>query len=64
MEHPPITVTRTALYDQVWTTPMMKLATQYRITGTGLAKVCRKANIPVPPRGYWNKLGSSLFGVG
>ncbi|HUB14523.1 MAG TPA: hypothetical protein VMB34_21410 [Acetobacteraceae bacterium] len=26
------------------------------ITGTGLAKVCRKANIPVPPRGYWNKL--------
>jgi hypothetical protein len=33
-----------------------KLATEYRITGTGLAKVCRKANIPVPPRGYWNKL--------
>lgn len=35
---------------------MMKLAADYRITGTGLAKVCRRANIPVPPRGYWNKL--------
>ena len=49
-------VARTLLYEQVWTTPMMKLAADYRITGTGLAKVCRKANIPVPPRGYWNKL--------
>jgi len=56
MEPSPTAVTRTALYEQVWTTPMMKLATEYRITGTGLAKVCRKANIPVPPRGYWNKL--------
>lgn len=56
MEPPLTAVTRTALYEQVWTTPMMKLAADYRITGTGLAKVCRKANIPVPPRGYWNKL--------
>ena len=56
MERPPTVVTRAALYEQVWTTPVMKLATEYRITGTGLAKVCRRANIPVPPRGYWNKL--------
>jgi len=35
---------------------MMKLAADYRMTGTGLAKICRRANIPVPPRGYWNKL--------
>jgi hypothetical protein len=51
-----IVVTRTALYEQVWATPMLKLAAEYRITGTGLAKVCRKAAIPVPPRGYWAKL--------
>ncbi len=51
MEHSPITVNRTAFYDQVLTTPMMKLATDYRITGTGLAQVCRKANIPVPREG-------------
>jgi len=56
VEPPPTVVTRIALYEQVWAAPMMKLATQYRITGTGLAKVCRKANIPVPPRGYWAKL--------
>lgn len=58
MQSQPTTVTRTTLYDQVWTTPMMKLATEYRITGTGLAKVCRKANIPVPPRGYWNNFST------
>jgi hypothetical protein len=56
VEPSPTVVTRTVLYEQVWTTPMLKLAAEYRITGTGLAKVCRKANIPVPPRGYWNKL--------
>ena len=49
-------VARAILYEQVWTTPMIKLAAEYRITGTGLAKVCRKENIPVPPRGYWNKI--------
>ena len=34
MEPPPTAVTRTALYEQVWTAPMMKLATEYRITGS------------------------------
>jgi hypothetical protein len=33
----------------------MRPAFEYRITGTGLAKVCRKVNIPVPPRGCWDK---------
>jgi hypothetical protein len=49
-------ISRAVLYEQVWTTPMMKLAAQYRVTDTGLAKACRRSNIPVPPRGYWNKL--------
>lgn len=56
MDLSPAVVTRAELYEQVWAKPMLKLATEYRITATGLAKVCRKANIPVPPRGYWNKL--------
>jgi len=34
----------------------MKLAIEYRITGTGPAKVCRNSNIPVPPRSYRAKL--------
>ena len=56
MNSSPFVVTRAALYEQVWARPMLQLAGEYRITGNGLAKACRKANIPVPPRGYWAKL--------
>jgi superfamily I DNA/RNA helicase len=35
---------------------MRSLAQKYEVSDRGLAKACAKANIPVPPRGYWNKL--------
>jgi hypothetical protein len=44
---------RSQLYDEVWLTPMTKLARKYGLSDVGLAKICRKHNIPRPPRGYW-----------
>ncbi len=46
---------RQKLYEEVWSTPMAQLASQYRISDVGLAKVCRKLAIPIPGRGYWQK---------
>ena len=46
---------RNSLYEEVWATPMAKLARKYGISDVGLAKVCRKLAIPVPGRGYWAK---------
>lgn len=46
-------VSREELYQQVWQTPMSKLAEQYGISGNGLAKICRKLKIPYPGRSYW-----------
>jgi len=43
------------VYEEVWATPMAKLAKKYGISDVGLAKVCRKLAIPVPGRGYWAK---------
>lgn len=51
-----INYTRKELYDQVWSTPMIKLAKQYGLSDRGLAKICKNHNIPCPPRGYWAKL--------
>ena len=48
-------VTRDKLYAQVWNTPMSRLAAEYGISGNGLAKICRRLEIPYPPRGYWAK---------
>lgn len=51
----PIVLTREELYSQVWSAPMCRLAAQYGITGTWLAKICARLNVPCPPRGYWAK---------
>jgi hypothetical protein len=50
-----IVVTRTELYDRVWAEPIQKLSSEFGLSGVGLAKLCRRYNIPVPPRGYWAK---------
>ncbi|NPD68289.1 hypothetical protein HN018_19280 [Lichenicola cladoniae] len=48
-------VTREVLYEQVWSTPMLRLAKDYGVSSNALAKTCRKLAIPVPARGYWAK---------
>lgn len=53
MQSPTTTLTRRALYDRVWQTPMVKLAAEYGISGRGLAKLCERHAIPVPGRGHW-----------
>src|SRR2546428_7307541 len=49
-------VHREELYAQVWSEPMVRLAKRYVVSAVALAKVCRKLDIPVPPRGYWRRL--------
>lgn len=48
-----VTVSRQDLYDQVWSTPMTKLAIQYGYSDVGLRKICIKYQIPTPSGGYW-----------
>jgi hypothetical protein len=52
------TVTRDALYEQVWAKPFTRLAEKYGVSDTALANICRKLNIPVPGRGYWAKVAA------
>jgi hypothetical protein len=47
------TVNREQLYEQVWSVSMVQLSEQYGMSDVGLAKICKKHNIPRPPRGYW-----------
>jgi hypothetical protein len=51
----PTTYSRQELYDRVWKTPMQQLAKEFGISDVGLAKICRRYDVPVPPRGYWAK---------
>lgn len=51
----PREINRDELYRSVWQTPMSRLASEYGITGNGLAKICDRLKIPYPTRGYWAK---------
>lgn len=48
--------TREQLYELVWSTPMLKLSKTFGLSDVGLAKTCRKHDIPLPPPGYWAKV--------
>ncbi len=48
-------VTRKQLYEQVWSTPVSILAKSYGLSDVGLAKICKKHDIPRPSLGYWAK---------
>ena len=50
-----IQFTREKLYDLVWSEPMSTLSATFDISDVGLAKKCRRLDIPYPGRGYWAK---------
>jgi hypothetical protein len=50
-----IRLTRAELYEKVWATPVRTLAKEFGMSDVGLAKICRKHDIPIPPLGYWRK---------
>lgn len=51
------TISRQSLYDEIWTDSARKVAERYEITYSRFLKICKDNNIPVPPPGYWTKLG-------
>jgi hypothetical protein len=58
-----IRLTRAELYEKVWATPVRTLAKEFGMSDVGLAKICRKHDIPVPPLGYWRKTETGQKGV-
>jgi predicted nucleic acid-binding protein len=46
-------VTREELYKLVWSKPLVILAQEFGISDVGLAKICKRLNVPRPYRGYW-----------
>ncbi|MGH7826451.1 MAG: hypothetical protein ACREQ7_14905 [Candidatus Binatia bacterium] len=46
---------REQLYDEVWSEPTQNVAKKYGLSDVGLAKVCKKLQIPRPGLGYWAK---------
>lgn len=47
---------RQSLYDRVWVEPLDSPPKSWGLSGRGLAKICERVGIPVPPRGYWARV--------
>lgn len=46
------------LYQLIWGKPIHTLSKEFGISDVGLAKICKRNNIPRPERGYWARLHS------
>jgi len=44
---------RQQLFELVWELPITSVAKTIGVSDVWLSKVCKKAGIPIPPRGYW-----------
>ena len=51
-----VVIDRNELFEKVWSTPISRLAREYELPDVGLAKICKRMEIPRPERGYWQKL--------
>ena len=52
---PQLELDRQALYARLWREPLSRLARQFGISPSGLAKICDRMDIPYPTRGHWAK---------
>lgn len=46
---------REELYELVWSKPLRTIAASLGVSDVAVGKACRKADIPLPQRGYWAK---------
>lgn len=49
-------VSREALYEMVWSEPMLRVAARFGVSSSYMARVCMLLNVPRPARGYWANL--------
>jgi hypothetical protein len=46
-------LTREELYELVWSKPLTSVASDFGVSSVAIKKVCRRQQVPTPPRGYW-----------
>lgn len=51
---------REDLYELVWSKPLTTIAAAFGVSSVAIKKVCRRQQVPTPPRGYWAKLDAGI----
>lgn len=56
MKKDPYFLSREALYIKVWETPAVNLTKEFGVSDVAITKMCRRLEIPKPPKGYWRRI--------
>lgn len=49
-------ITRRALFDAVWSKPMIEIAADHDTTAYYIVSLCKRLGLPVPPLGHWQRV--------
>ncbi len=49
-------ISRVQLYNEIWEISVAGVAKKYNANYNELLKLCKEADVPIPPSGYWTKL--------
>ncbi len=52
----PKVLAREELYEMVWSEPITHIAKRLGASDVAISKICRKMNVPRPPRGHWARV--------
>lgn len=55
-EEQDIKLLRQQLYEEIWEISVAGVAKKYNASYADMLKLCKEADIPIPPSGYWTKL--------
>lgn len=55
-EEQSLVLSREQIYNEVWELSLAGVARKYSISYSLIYKLCKEANVPIPPSGYWTKL--------
>lgn len=56
MEQRHTTIEREKLYDEVWSSPMKKIAESYSMSGNDIKRAAYAMGVPLPSSGHWAKV--------
>jgi len=52
----PARITRRALFNAVWSKPMIEIAADHDTTAYYIVSLCKQLGLPVPPLGHWQRV--------
>ena len=53
-------LSREELFTLIWERPATEVAKELGISDVALGKLCRRLQVPKPPRGYWARVQAGL----